>query len=261
MDSRPIGLFDSGVGGLSVLRELRRLAPAESLVYYADTAWFPYGSRPPAEVRKRAFAATHTLLNAGAKAIVVACNTASAAALQDLREAFSDVPFVGMVPGLKPAAQASRGGHVAILATPGTLGGGLYHQVATDFGRSVHIEEVAGHGLADAVERGAVAEPATRELLRELVTPAVDRGADALVLGCSHYAFLAPLIREEFPAVQLVDTAEAVARRTLQVLRDGDALAPEHAAAELSVIVSGSRAAFLEQVQRIDPDLVPEAVS
>src|SRR5687768_13911747 len=153
MDPRPVGMFDSGVGGLSVLREFRRLAPNERVMYFADTAYFPYGPRPPAEVRKRSFAIVQRLLASDVKMVVVACNTASAAAVADLRQAF-EVPFVAMVPGLKPAALASPNRTVAILATPGTLDGLLYARVVDEFGKGARILNVPGAGLAELVEEG-----------------------------------------------------------------------------------------------------------
>src|SRR5690348_11580070 len=151
MDERPVGIFDSGIGGLSVVQSFQRLAPSEHVLYFADTAFFPYGPRPAAEVRKRSFAIVQRLLASDVKLVVVACNTASAAAVADLREAFP-VPFVGMVPGVKPAATSSRSGNVVILATEGTLDGALYARVVEDFGRGSRIVSVAGRGLAEIVE-------------------------------------------------------------------------------------------------------------
>jgi glutamate racemase len=221
-----VGMFDSGVGGLAVLRAFRELAPAERVLYFADTAWFPYGPRPAAEVRKRAFAITHRLLESDVKLVVVACNTASAAALADLREAFPGVPFVGMVPGVKPAAQQSRSRRVVVLATPGTLDGDLLQRVVEEFGRGTQVVRVAGHGLAEAVEAGEVSSPAVPARLRELLGPEVARGADTVVLGCTHYAFLGPVIAAEFPGIATVDTSVPVARRAVDLLREMDALSP-----------------------------------
>jgi len=250
MNSAPVGLFDSGVGGLSVLQHLQRLAPAEHFIYFADTLWFPYGGRPAAEIRKRAFAITHRLLDSGVKLIVVACNTASAAALQDLRETFA-VPFVGMVPGVKPAVEASVSRRVVTLATPGTLGGELYQQVVQQFGRDVTVTEVAGHGLAEAVESSQLDSTAVRQRLHAYLDPAVTAGADTLVLGCTHYSFLAPLLAQEFPMLRLVDTSEAVARRALAVLDEGGLQAPAGGAGGLSLIVSGDRQAFQQRVEAL----------
>lgn len=251
MDARPIGFFDSGIGGLSVLREVQRLAPNENLLYFADTLWFPYGGRPAAEVRKRSFAITQRLLQSDVKMIVVACNTASAAAIDDLRQAWDSIPFVGMVPGLKPAASSSRSGKVAILATPGTLGGELYARVSSEFGRGVSIVEIAGHGLAEAVERGETETPATRARLHELLDAAVHNGVDTIVLGCTHYAFLRQALTEEFPGLTLVDTSEPVARRVLQLLAESDALAPGDSTGAFDIIVSGDAEVFRTRMAQL----------
>ena len=250
MDSRPLGMFDSGVGGLSVLQAFQRLAPAENVVYFADTAWFPYGPRPAAEVRKRSFAIAHRLLQSDVKLIIVACNTASAAAVADLREAF-DVPFVGMVPGVKPAAAQSRSRRVVILATEGTLDGELYSRVVEDFGRGATIVSVPGSGLAKLVEDGKAGTEAARATVRRALAPEVAAGADTVVLGCTHYHFLAADIECEFPGVHIVDTSEAVARRAIQVLDERGLSAAPGATGSLSLIVTGDRAAFIEAMGRV----------
>jgi glutamate racemase len=226
------------------------MAPGERVVYFADTAYFPYGPRPAAEVRKRAFAAVHRLVQARAKMVIVACNTASAAALDDLREMF-DIPFVGMVPGLKPAAATSRSGVVAILATPGTLDGALYARVAEEFGRGTTVLNVAGYRLAELVERGALDGPATRAALRDALAPAVERGADVVVLGCTHYHFLAPAIAAEFPSLRIVDTAEPVARRAAAVLQELGLAAQAGSEGHLDLIVTGDREAFRATMERL----------
>ena len=250
MDNRPVGMFDSGVGGLSVLKVFRELAPEEDVIYFADTDWFPYGPRPAAEVRKRSFAITHRLLESGAKLIVVACNTASAAAIADLREAFP-VPFVGMVPGVKPAALRSRSGRVAILATEGTFDGELYSRVVEDFARGTTVSAVTGVGLAALVERGLAGTPQSGETLQRLLGPEVEAGADTVVLGCTHYHFLAGDIAARFPGVEIIDTSEAVARRAVQVLEDAGARAEAGRTGSLSLIVTGDRAAFDEAMTHL----------
>lgn len=250
MDPRPVGIFDSGVGGLSVLGELRRLAPTERVIYFADTAYFPYGPRPLAEVRKRAFAVVHRLLESDVKMVIVACNTASAAAIDDLRQMY-DLPFVGMVPGVKPAASRSQSGRVAILATPGTLDGELYARVVEDFGGSTRITSVSGAGLAELVEDGQAGTAKAREAVHQLLGPEIVAGADTVVLGCTHYHFLADDIRAEFPAVEIVDTSEAVARRALQVLHELGHLAPDGQTGQLDLIVSGDPARFRASMSRL----------
>jgi glutamate racemase len=182
------------------------------------------------------------LLDLDCKLIVVACNTASAAALDDLRQVFP-VPFVGMVPGVKPAALQSKSHYVAVLATPGTLGGDLYADVRERFGAATRVEEVPGAGLAELVERGEAGTPAARAALRRALGDAIARGADTVVLGCTHYAFLAADIAAEFPGVDVIDTAEPVARRTVAVLDEFDLRAPGRPGT-LDLVVSGDRAEF-----------------
>lgn len=250
MDNRPVGMFDSGVGGLSVLKAFRELAPNERVIYFADTAWFPYGPRPAPEVRKRSFAITQRLLESGVKLIVAACNTASAAAIADLREAFS-VPFVGMVPGVKPAALHSQSGRVVILATEGTLDGELYGRVVEEFARGTVINSVAGTGLAELVEDGKAGTSDAQAAVRAALQAQVAAGADTVVLGCTHYHFLAEDIRAEFPEVTIVDTSEAVARRAVQVLDESGLRADSGAQGALDLVVSGDREAFREAMARL----------
>jgi glutamate racemase len=201
-------------------------------------------------VRKRSFAIVQRLLESDVKLIVVACNTASAAAIADLREAF-EVPFVGMVPGVKPAAQNSKSGVVAILATGGTLDGDLYARVVEEFGRSTRVLHVPGEGLAELVERGEVDSPRTRAMLREALDAPVRAGADTVVLGCTHYHFLEDAIRAEFPGVALVDTSAAVARRAVQLLGEQELGAPPDQEGELDLVVSGDREAFKTVMRRL----------
>lgn len=243
-------MFDSGIGGLSVLRAFQAIAPSERVVYFADTAYFPYGPRPAAEVRKRAFSIVYRLQQAGAKLIIVACNTASAAAIDDLRQMF-EIPFVGMVPGLKPAAVQSKTGVVAILATPGTLGGQLYARVAAEFGKNVTLLDVPGHGLAELVERAEHETPAAHEAVRRALHAVVERGADAVVLGCTHYHFLAPVIAAEFPGLAIVDTDEPVARRAASLLAERGLSAPPGQGGHLDLIVSADPASFRQRMQRL----------
>lgn len=250
MDNRPVGMFDSGVGGLSVLKAFRELAPNERVVYFADTAWFPYGPRPAAEVRKRSFAITHRLLESDVKLIIVACNTASAAAIDDLRQAFP-VPFVGMVPGVKPAALRSKSGRVVILATEGTLDGELYARVVEEFARGTRISAVPGTGLAELVEEGRAGTARAREAIRGALGAQVRARADTVVLGCTHYHFLAEDIRAEYPQVTIIDTSEAVARRAVQVLDDGGLRADATADGGLDLAVSGDREAFRRAMARL----------
>lgn len=214
-----IGLFDSGVGGLSVWREVVRRLPREHTLYIADQAHVPYGSRQSAEVRAFSEGITRCLLDAGASVIVVACNTASAAALHDLRARFPDVPFVGMEPAVKPAAEHTRTGVIGVLATPATFQGDLFASLLDRYGGGVRVLTRPCPGLVAAVEAGALDGPATEALLRSHLEPMLAAGIDQLVLGCTHYPFLAPVIsRIVGPGVAVLDPAPAVARQTARVL-------------------------------------------
>jgi glutamate racemase len=250
MDDRPVGIFDSGVGGLSVYRAFRAKGQNEDVVYFADTAFFPYGPRPAGEVRERCFVITRSLIERDVKLIVAACNTASAAAIADLRKSF-DVPFVAMVPGVKPATSQSRSGRVTILATPGTLDGDLYARVIEEFGHVSRITAVPGDGLAELVEEGAVDTDRSRDAVYEVLRHEVEAGTDTVVLGCTHYCFLSDVIQAVFPGVTLVDTSDAVARRALMVLKERDACASRSEPGSLQLMVTGKQEAFVDAMQRL----------
>ncbi len=219
--TQPIGLFDSGIGGMTVLREVRRLLPGEDLLYLADQARCPYGSRSPDELRAIAAACAAWLIARGAKLVVVACNTASAAALADLRRHFPETPFIGMVPPVKPAASCTRSGVVGVLATPTTLAGDLLRDVIGRWAEGVRVIEQACPGLVEQIEEGALDAPVTTALLRRYITPLLDAGADTIVLGCTHY----PLLSSQLRAIAgddtlLIDAAPAVAQRVMHLLQE-----------------------------------------
>lgn len=214
-----IGVFDSGVGGLTVLREVIRQLPAWDTLYLADSAHCPYGPRPPEEIQRLSEGIARFLLQRGARCIVVACNTASAAALTYLRERFPGVPFVGMVPAVKPAVALTKSGRVGVLATPATLGGRLLGEVVERYAGGVRVVSRACPGLVERIEEGDLEGPATEALVRRYVEPLVQEGVDVIALGCTHYPFVAPLIqRVAGPAVRLLDPSEAVARQVGRVL-------------------------------------------
>ena len=211
--SAPIGVFDSGVGGLSVLLEIRRLMPRENLLYVADSGYVPYGEKPPEMIRERSLRIAEFLIGQGARALVLACNTATAAAVNELRSTF-DMPIIGMEPAVKPAAAATRNGKVGVLATTGTLQSAKFAALLDRFARDVQVLTQPCPGLVECVERGELQGPEVRALLTRYVDPLLQAGCDTLILGCTHYPFLKPLLRECLPAgVQLVDTGEAVARQ------------------------------------------------
>ena len=224
-DNAPIGVFDSGVGGLSVLREIRARLPGESLLYLADSGHVPYGEKSPEFIRARCRAIATFLLEQDAKALVLACNTATAAAVAELRERYPNVPLVGMEPAVKPAAQATRSGVVGVLATTGTLKSAKFAALLDRFASDVRVITQPCPGLVECVEAGELDTEATRSLLRGFVEPLIEQGCDTLILGCTHYPFLKPLLTELLPAtVTLVDTGAAVARHLERVLAARDQL-------------------------------------
>lgn len=222
MNQAPIGVFDSGVGGISVLNDLRRLLPAERYVYYSDAGFCPYGGRPQSEITARAAAITEFLLDQGAKLIVVACNTATIAAVEYLRATYA-VPFIGMEPAIKPAIEQTRTGVVGVMATGAALAGERFHRLLARQSADARIITQPCPGLVEQVEAGDLAGPRTRELVERYARPLIEAGADTLVLGCTHYPFLRPLIAGIVGAeVALLDTGAAVARQTRRVLeREG----------------------------------------
>lgn len=208
-----IGVFDSGVGGLSVLHHIRQTLPDERLIYIADSAHVPYGDKTPAYIEQRSHTLTRFLIEQGADAIVIACNTATAAAVTSLRQQFS-IPIVGMEPAVKPAVAATRSGVVGVLATVGTLESARFAALLERYGEEVQIVTQGCPGLVEQVEKGELGSAKTRELIERYTTPLLNRGADTLILGCTHYPFLAPLIREVTgESITLIDTGAAVARQ------------------------------------------------
>ena len=213
-----IGVFDSGVGGLSVLKAIREQQAALDFIYIADSGHAPYGERSTEFIEARATRITATLLDAGARAIVIACNTATAVAVQKLRAAVP-VPIIAMEPAIKPAVAHTRSGVVAVLATQRTLESAGVARLCREFGHGVKLLLKPCPGLVELVERGELDSPATRELLLSLIAPLLEQGVDTLVLGCTHYVFLAPTIRALVgPAVHIVESSAAVARQTLRCL-------------------------------------------
>lgn len=216
---RPIGIFDSGIGGLTVLQAIRHLMPDEPLLYLADQAHVPYGLRELDQVRRFSEQITHYLLDQGARMIVVACNTASAAALKHLRTTFPEVPFVGMEPAVKPAAEHTHTGVVGVLATPATFQGALYASVVERFGRGVKLLQHTCPGLVAQIEKGDLDSTETHRILEEALQPMLAQGIDTVVLGCTHYPFVIPLIqRIAGPNVRVIDPAPAVARQVQRLL-------------------------------------------
>jgi glutamate racemase len=226
--SAPIGVFDSGVGGLSVLREIRRELPAEDLIYVADSGYAPYGDRPEEYVRGRAVAIMEFLRGQGAKAVVVACNTATGIAVDALRARY-DVPIVAIEPAVKPAAAQTRSGVVGVLATTQTLAGQKFAKLVRTHAGKVEVLTQAAPGLVDQVEAGQLAASSTRSLVEQYVRPLLEKGADTIVLGCTHYPFLDDVIRDVVgPSVTVIDSAVPVARELRRRLQASKLLAPDN---------------------------------
>ncbi len=256
MNPAPIGIFDSGVGGLSVLREVRRLLPQETLIFLADQAHVPYGPRPLQEVRAFANAITGYLLSEGAKLVVVACNAASAAALHHLRDSFPNVPFVGMEPAVKPAAEHTRSGVVGVLGTPATFQGALYGSVLERFAQGVKVLQDTCPGLVGQIEAGEIHSPETRRILEAALQPMLRQGIDTVVLGCTHYPFVIPVIEEiAGPEVRVIDPAPAVARQVARVLELERLSNSEEGAGTVRYLTTGKAA----HLGRLLPALTGEA--
>ncbi|MEW6718239.1 MAG: glutamate racemase [Chloroflexota bacterium] len=216
-----IGVFDSGVGGLSVMQAIREQLPDERLLYLADQAHVPYGTKSLAEVRSYAEGITRFLLAKGCKLIVVACNTASAASLHYLRQVFPGVPIVGMEPAVKPAAERTQTGVVGVLATTATFQGELYASLLERFANDVTVLQDTCPGLVSLIEAGNLEGEEPRRVLESALRPMLHQGIDVVVLGCTHYPFITPLIQAIVgPGVKVIDPAPAVARQVKRVLEE-----------------------------------------
>ncbi|MES2149292.1 MAG: glutamate racemase [Pseudomonadota bacterium] len=242
----PIGIFDSGVGGLSVLRHIRAQLPHEHLLYFADAGFAPYGDKPEKVVAERALAIAEFLVARGAKALVVACNTATVAAIKLLRAHYPAMPIVGVEPGLKPAAAATRNGKVGVMATEGTLAGEKFQLLHQQIGAAGAVEFLLQGcpGLADQIELGQADSPAIAAMLERFVLPLIEQGADTLVLGCTHYPFaleaIEAIIARSGRQIALIDTGDAVARHLARLLAGASVLNGDTEAARLQAYTSGS---------------------
>lgn len=256
----PVGVFDSGLGGLSVLRHVRDALPAENVLYVADSGHAPYGERSADWIRARSTALCGFLLERRAKAILIACNTATAAAAQALRERWPGLPVVAMEPAVKPAAAATRSGIVGVLATTGTLASSRFAALLDTFGRDIRVVTRPGTGLVEAVERGDFDSAATRALVASHVEPLLAEGADVIVLGCTHYPFLRPLIEQAAgPSVRVIDTGAAVARQLARTLDNAGLLRTGGSGSETfwSSAPAGPATTALRRLWRADAVMAP----
>ena len=227
MDTKqPIGLFDSGVGGTSIWKEVHALLPFESTVYLADSKNAPYGKKSKDEIIALSKKNTEILLEANAKLIIVACNTATTNAIKVLRATY-DIPFIGIEPAIKPAALHSKTQKIGILATKGTLNSELFHQTVQNYSQVKIIEQV-GHGLVELIENGNLYSPEMTQLLNSYLQPMIEENIDYLVLGCTHYPYLIPQIKKILPKpIQIIDSGEAVARQTKNILEQNQLIQKE----------------------------------
>jgi glutamate racemase len=221
----PIGIFDSGVGGTSIWKEIHQLLPNEDTIYLADSANAPYGNKPETEIVSLSIKNTETLLKMGCKIIVVACNTATTNAISVLRNTYS-IPIIGIEPAIKPAALRTHSKSIGILATKGTLSSALFHKTSAAFAKDISVLEIVGEGLVPLIEKGALNSTELRKLLVKYTAPMVAAKIDYLVLGCSHYPYLIPMLKEILPdTVTIIDSGEAVARHTKMMLENLSLLA------------------------------------
>jgi len=261
--TQPIGIFDSGVGGLSVALAISEQLPSERLIYYADSGRAPWGVRPPEQIREFSHAAVRFLVELGAKMIVVACNTSTVHAIRYLREGWPGIPFVGTVPAVKPAARATRSGKIGVLATAATAHGVALADLIDQFvePQGVAVSVVAPRGLVEQVERGELESPATIAILRESLVPMLAAGVDTLVHGCTHFPFL----RQQIAAVtggrmQQIESGPAIARQSGRVLAERGLLNPgphHYALAEISLYTSGDPAQVAATVAKLLGEPIP----
>ncbi|MCB0663095.1 MAG: glutamate racemase [Saprospiraceae bacterium] len=254
--NKPIGVFDSGIGGLSVLQELVKLLPEENYLYVADQLHVPYGQRSREEIRYFSKVITQFLLDQGAKIIVVACNTATGAALNWLRDKFPETQFVGMEPAVKPAASKSRTGIIGVLATEGTIKSDRYISLKTRFGMGIEVLEDSCKGLVPLIEGGENDE-AIKALLNTVLEPMISKGVDNLVLGCTHYPFIEKHLIELLPDdVDVINPAPAVARQTRNVLANHHQLGK--GALSVRFFSTGNQAHLQNQVKILIPDTLEQ---
>lgn len=247
MISAPIGIFDSGLGGLTIWGAIRERLSSESLIYVGDQGRCPYGPRSPKEIQSYSEQITRFLLAKGCKLIVIACNTATAASIASLRQKY-EIPFVGLEPALKPAVLATKSGKVGILATEGTFRGQHFKRTQAQYGEGKELILQVGHGLVAAVENGALDTPATQALLRTYLNPMLTQGVDQIVLGCTHYPLLRPAMEEILAGrAEILDPSAAVARRVEEVLRQNQLLSHE-SLAQYEFYTSGELVKFTQQL-------------
>ncbi|MSQ15346.1 MAG: glutamate racemase [Dehalococcoidia bacterium] len=249
--NEPIGVFDSGVGGLAVVEQIRKLLPREDIVYYADRGHFPYGPKSAQAVLSLSISAVEFLLSKRSKLIVVACNTASAAALSELRQQFK-IPFVGVVPAIKPASLQTRSGKIGVIATEGTLHAEMFQGLVEQFASGLEVVTVACPLLVEFVEEGRVGGPELELALHSYIDPILESGADTLVLGCTHYSFLKEAVeRIAGPEVAVLETSKPVAKQVQRLLQENDLLSETADHGLITYYASGDLENFNEVKEKL----------
>ena len=251
-DNAKIGIFDSGLGGLSILREIRLRIKDIPLFYVADQAHVPYGERKASDILSFSRSITRFLIDNGAKIVVIACNTASAAALQQLRHDFPKIPFVGMEPAVKPAVQITKKKVVGILATPATFEGEMYHTLVEKFASDVRILRSTLPRMVQMIENGDMGSADAYNIVKEAVLPMVEQGADTIVLGCTHFPFILPLIKDVAgPTINVIDPAPAIAKRTAYLVNENYQLFSQREKQKINLIftTSGDPNLFQSMIQ------------
>ncbi|GAB4137288.1 MAG: glutamate racemase [Bacteroidia bacterium] len=252
MNNQPVGIFDSGIGGVSVLRAIHELLPAEDLVYFGDAAHLPYGEKSLEQIRAYSKSITEFLMRKNCKAIVIACNTASAAALKQLRTDFPGFPFIGMEPAVKPAAEQTQTGVVGVIATTATFQGELFASVVERFANGVEVLRQPCPGLVQQIEAGKLDDQETEQMLRGWIEPMLVKNIDALVLGCTHYPFVRKTIEKiTGPTVRVIDPAPAIARQLQRVLESQHLDADSGRKGNVEYYTSGSTDAFLNTLRTL----------
>lgn len=261
MSTNSIGIFDSGVGGLSVFKELIEKLPYENVIYYADSNNCPYGVKSKEQVIELSKRIVEFLEQKGCKLIVVACNTATAAAIDVLRDDY-DIPFIGMEPAVKPAALNTTTNSIAVLATEGTFNGRLYNETKKKFANNVDVNITVGNDLVRIVENGEINEESSHTYINYLLSPLIKKNIDQLVLGCTHYPFLIPVLRKVLPeSVNIIDPAPAVVDQTRRILEKNGIINKDNSEPKYSFYSSGKIEVLSRMVKRIlEKHVVVEAV-
>ncbi|WP_412983750.1 glutamate racemase [Pontimicrobium sp. IMCC45349] len=240
MSKQPIGIFDSGVGGTSIWKEIHKVLPQEDTIYLSDSIHAPYGPKGKERIIELCKKNTEYLLDKNCKLIVVACNTATTNAIDYLRSNFN-VPFIGIEPAIKPAALQSKTKAVGILATKGTLSSALFHKTSGEFASDINVIEQVGEGIVPLIENGKLYSDEMKSLLKLYLQPMIDTNIDYLVLGCTHYPYLIPILLDLLPkGVKIIDSGEAVARQTKAVLKKNNLLSTKHTKSKNTFFTNGN---------------------